>query len=177
MPAWPPRMVIRRSSGLRTLESALYRAGLGPVAGVDEVGRGACAGPLVVAACVLGPIAARGRVLPFLLLLQFGLLFWFLFAPSRIAMALPSEAVQWRFNIVPQGISAELVAQRFELERTELDQYSLDSHNRAAAAQDAGKFDAEIVGLTVTTEDQGEFFFDKDEGIRRGSSIDKLVNM
>lgn len=55
MPAnWPPRAVIRRS-GLRTLESALYRNGLGPVAGVDEVGRGACAGPLVVAACVLGP--------------------------------------------------------------------------------------------------------------------------
>lgn len=52
---WPPRVVIRRSTGLRTLESALYRSGLGPVAGVDEVGRGACAGPLVVAACVLGP--------------------------------------------------------------------------------------------------------------------------
>jgi ribonuclease HII len=52
---WPPRTVIRRSAGLRTLESALYRSGLGPVAGVDEVGRGACAGPLVVAACVLGP--------------------------------------------------------------------------------------------------------------------------
>jgi ribonuclease HII len=52
---WPPRTVIRRSSGLRTLEAALYRGGLGPVAGVDEVGRGACAGPLVVAACVLGP--------------------------------------------------------------------------------------------------------------------------
>ncbi|QZA06338.1 ribonuclease HII [Mycolicibacter heraklionensis] len=54
-PVWPPRTVIRRSPGLRTLESALYRSGLGPVAGVDEVGRGACAGPLVVAACVLGP--------------------------------------------------------------------------------------------------------------------------
>lgn len=54
MPVWPPRIVIRRSTGLRTLESALYRCGLGPVAGVDEVGRGACAGPLVVAACVLG---------------------------------------------------------------------------------------------------------------------------
>ena len=52
---WPPRTVIRKSSGLRTLESALYRNGLGPVAGVDEVGRGACAGPLVVAACVLPP--------------------------------------------------------------------------------------------------------------------------
>lgn len=53
--AWPPRTVIRKAPGLRTLESALYRGGLGPVAGVDEVGRGACAGPLVVAACVLGP--------------------------------------------------------------------------------------------------------------------------
>lgn len=53
--SWPPRTVIRKSSGLRTLESALYRNNLGPVAGVDEVGRGACAGPLVVAACVLGP--------------------------------------------------------------------------------------------------------------------------
>jgi len=53
--SWPPRTVIRKASGLRTLESALYRSGLGPVAGVDEVGRGACSGPLVVAACVLGP--------------------------------------------------------------------------------------------------------------------------
>lgn len=52
---WPPRAAIRKSAGLRTLESALYRNGLGPVAGVDEVGRGACAGPLVVAACVLSP--------------------------------------------------------------------------------------------------------------------------
>src|ERR1700738_3219194 len=52
---WPPRAVIRKSSGLRTLESALHNSGLGPVAGVDEVGRGACAGPLVIAACVLGP--------------------------------------------------------------------------------------------------------------------------
>ncbi|MGB7235786.1 MAG: ribonuclease HII [Rhodococcus sp. (in: high G+C Gram-positive bacteria)] len=54
-PPWPPRPVIRRSSGLRTMESALDRNGLGPVAGVDEAGRGACAGPLTVAACVLGP--------------------------------------------------------------------------------------------------------------------------
>lgn len=51
---WPPRAVIRGSTGLRAMEGALYRRGLGPVAGVDEAGRGSCAGPLVVAACVLG---------------------------------------------------------------------------------------------------------------------------
>ncbi|MFR9731295.1 ribonuclease HII [Saccharopolyspora sp. MS10] len=55
----PPRPVIRRSSGNWALQSAVDRCGLGPVAGVDEAGRGACAGPLVVAACVLRPGDAR----------------------------------------------------------------------------------------------------------------------
>jgi len=50
---WPPRAIVRNAAGLRTLEVTLSRHGLGPVAGVDEAGRGACAGPLVVAACVL----------------------------------------------------------------------------------------------------------------------------
>jgi ribonuclease HII len=59
-PAWrPARAVVRRSSGTWCLQSALHRHGLGPVAGVDEAGRGACAGPLVVAACVLRPGDAR----------------------------------------------------------------------------------------------------------------------
>jgi ribonuclease HII len=51
----PPRAVVRRDSGMWTLQAALHRKGLSPVAGVDEAGRGACAGPLVVAACVLRP--------------------------------------------------------------------------------------------------------------------------
>lgn len=52
---WPPRTIVRKSSGLRTIEATLHRGGLGPVAGADEAGRGACAGPLVIAACVLAP--------------------------------------------------------------------------------------------------------------------------
>jgi ribonuclease HII len=63
-PALPPelrptRAVVRRSAGSWTLQSTLHRHGLGPVAGVDEAGRGACAGPLVVAACVLRPGDAK----------------------------------------------------------------------------------------------------------------------
>lgn len=51
----PPRVPIRRDGSSWALQAALDRRGLGPVAGVDEAGRGACAGPLVVAACVLRP--------------------------------------------------------------------------------------------------------------------------
>ncbi|HWC82218.1 MAG TPA: ribonuclease HII [Pseudonocardiaceae bacterium] len=47
--------MVRRDAGTWALEGALGRRGLGPVAGVDEAGRGACAGPLVVASCVLRP--------------------------------------------------------------------------------------------------------------------------
>lgn len=50
----PRPSVVRRDSGLYAYERALARRGLAPIAGVDEAGRGACAGPLVVAAVVLG---------------------------------------------------------------------------------------------------------------------------
>ncbi len=51
----PPRPVLRRDAGNWALQTALDKRGLGPVAGVDEAGRGACAGPLVIASCVLRP--------------------------------------------------------------------------------------------------------------------------
>jgi ribonuclease HII len=56
-----PRALVRRDAGLAAYESALWRTGFGSVAGADEAGRGACAGPLVVAACVLPP-GRRGRI-------------------------------------------------------------------------------------------------------------------
>jgi len=57
----PPRLVVRRDGPLGGYESALARAGFDAVAGADEAGRGACAGPLVVAACIL-PQGRRGRI-------------------------------------------------------------------------------------------------------------------
>ena len=57
----PRGSALRRDSGLYARERVLARHGLAPVAGVDEAGRGACAGPLVVAAVVL-PEGSRGEV-------------------------------------------------------------------------------------------------------------------
>jgi ribonuclease HII len=57
----PPRLIVRRDTGLNAYEAALARAGFGLVAGADEAGRGACAGPLVIAACVL-PSGRRGCI-------------------------------------------------------------------------------------------------------------------
>jgi ribonuclease HII len=56
-----PRTVVRRESGIFAFERALRRRGFAAVAGADEAGRGACAGPLVVAAAVL-PDGRRGEV-------------------------------------------------------------------------------------------------------------------
>lgn len=55
----PPRAVVRSDAASWALQGALDRKGLGPVAGVDEAGRGACAGPLVVASAVLRPADAK----------------------------------------------------------------------------------------------------------------------
>ena len=57
----PPRTVVHRAAGLYALERALQRRGFDLVAGADEAGRGACAGPLVVAAVML-PQGRRGEV-------------------------------------------------------------------------------------------------------------------
>ncbi len=60
-----------------------------------------------------------------------------------------SELVTDRFQIVPQGISAELLAQEWHLSRDELDAYSLESHRRALAASDEGRFEREIIPIEL----------------------------
>lgn len=71
-----------------------------------------------------------------------------------------------------QGLSAELLATRHYLDRTWLDEYSLTSHQRAAAARESGAFDAEIAPVTT---DSG--VVSHDEGIRQESTLDGLAGL
>ncbi len=78
----------------------------------------------------------------------------------------------WRFTLIPQGESAELVARRYELSRADLDAFSLESHRRAAAATDAGHVTPELVPV-----DHPKGALATDEGIRRDTSLEKLASL
>jgi acetyl-CoA acetyltransferase family protein len=79
-----------------------------------------------------------------------------------------------RYDRTPnQGIGAEMMATKWELSRTMLDQFSLDSHEKAGAAQDSGAFDDQIVGI----KDQDGNVVLKDEGIRRGTTLEKMSQL
>lgn len=97
MIGYPPSSTIRRDAGLYGYQRALARAGLAPVAGSDEAGRGACAGPLVVAAVIL-PDGKRGQV-PKLADSK-------LLVPTtreRVYEEVLARAVAWSAVIIPSG--------------------------------------------------------------------------
>ncbi len=91
------RILVRRNSGLYGYERALARAGLAPVAGADEAGRGACAGPLVAAAAVLSD--AKSKQIP-------GLRDSKLMSPAQRERAyehIVDKAVAWSVVLVSPG--------------------------------------------------------------------------
>jgi len=72
-----------------------------------------------------------------------------------------------------QGLSAEMIAQKWGFSRTRLDEYSALSHERAAAAQDSGAFDDQIVAVFPDVAK----VVAADEGVRRGTTVDKLATL
>ncbi|HXG75920.1 MAG TPA: thiolase family protein [Gaiellaceae bacterium] len=85
-----------------------------------------------------------------------------------------NEKIGERWPIVPQGISAEVLAEEWHLSREELDAYSLESHRRAVAAIDEGRFENEIVAVEVTAAGAAVLFA-VDETPRRDTSLEKLA--
>jgi acetyl-CoA acyltransferase len=78
-----------------------------------------------------------------------------------------------------QGLSAEMIAKKWGFSRTQLDEYSVQSHERAAAAQDSGAFTDQIVPV-FTSDGDGDNAKDvvvADEGVRRGTTVEKLATL
>jgi acetyl-CoA acetyltransferase family protein len=85
-----------------------------------------------------------------------------------------SDALLERFEIVPQGISAEVIADEWGLSREELDAYSLESHRRAIAATEEGRFANEIVPVEASNPHVG-VLVDTDETPRADTSLEALA--
>ncbi|MUL66743.1 acetyl-CoA acetyltransferase [Mycobacterium sp. CBMA 234] len=86
------------------------------------------------------------------------------------------EAFRARYTETPnQGTGAEMMAEKWGLSRTQLDEFSLRSHEKAAAAQDAGAFKDQIVAIKVTDADGNANYVTEDGGIRRGGTVESMA--
>jgi acetyl-CoA acyltransferase len=86
-------------------------------------------------------------------------------------MAFTPELME-RYNLVPQGISAEMIADQWEIPRSELDEIGLRSHQFAARATEEGRFEREIIPFSVN----GDTYV-TDQGIRPDTTIEKLSEL
>jgi acetyl-CoA acyltransferase len=77
-----------------------------------------------------------------------------------------------RYNLVPQGISAEMIADKWEIPRSELDELGLRSHQLAHQATEEGRFEREIVPFQVN----GDTYV-TDQGVRADTSLEKLAEL
>jgi acetyl-CoA acyltransferase len=78
-------------------------------------------------------------------------------------------------GLVPQGISAEMISEKWGISREELDELALESHRRAARATEEGRFEGQIIPVGVTGEDGRTVTVTRDEGIREDTSLEKLA--
>jgi len=84
--------------------------------------------------------------------------------------------------LMPMGITSENVAERFAIDRKSQDEYAVRSHSRASRAQKEGRFDWEVVPVTVRRVDEStgqpsRFEVTKDDGIRHGLTYDKVSSL
>jgi acetyl-CoA acyltransferase len=86
----------------------------------------------------------------------------------------PKMTARYADGLVHQGISAELIAQRWGVTREQCDEIALASHERAAAAIDEGRFTGQYASVPVLDADGTPRLFDADEGVRRGSTMESL---
>jgi acetyl-CoA acyltransferase len=85
-----------------------------------------------------------------------------------------SDKLLDRWQIVPQGVSAEVIAEEWEISREELDAFSLESHRRAVRAIEDGRFVNEVVAVDLTNPHVG-VVFEVDETPRRDTSMEALA--
>ncbi|MDA8351837.1 MAG: thiolase family protein [Firmicutes bacterium] len=88
-----------------------------------------------------------------------------------------SDRLTDRYSIIPQGFSAEMIAEKWELSRESLDQFSYESHQKALQAQQEGRFDNEILPVEAENEDGETFLMEADETPRADTTVEKMSGL
>jgi acetyl-CoA acetyltransferase family protein len=88
---------------------------------------------------------------------------------DQVGAPWPPELME-RYNLIPQGLSAEMIADKWEIPRSELDELAVRSHQHAARATEEGRFERETVPFQVN----GDTYV-ADQGIRPDTSLEKLA--
>jgi acetyl-CoA acetyltransferase family protein len=100
---------------------------------------------------------------------------------SRVALGSDmgelSQKLLDKYDIVIQGISADLVADKYHITRDEMDEFSYHSHMKAIRAIDEGRFKREIVPVPVVDENGNKRMFDTDEHPRRNTTLEKIKSL
>jgi acetyl-CoA acyltransferase len=94
---------------------------------------------------------------------------------DQVGSPWPDELMA-RYNLVPQGISAEMIADKWEIPRSELDELGLRSHQNAARATEEGRFEREMIPMTVKMNGSEETVV-ADQGIRPDTNLEKLSQL
>jgi acetyl-CoA acyltransferase len=94
---------------------------------------------------------------------------------DKVGSPWPDELMA-RYNLVPQGISAEMIADKWEIPRSELDELGLRSHQNAARATEEGRFERETIPMTVKMNGSEETVV-ADQGIRPDTSLEALSGL
>lgn len=88
-----------------------------------------------------------------------------------------SEKLTTRYEIIHQGLSAERIAEKWGFDRKTLDEFSVESHRKAYAAQQEGRFEREIVPVEVALPDGTKTTLKHDEGVRPDTSVEAMANL
>ncbi len=165
---WPesvPATTVDRQCG--SSQQAAHFAAQGVIAGAYDIA--IAAGVEVMSTTPMGASMTPGSV-PF--------------GPNALARYADVEYIEGWKGLIPQGVSAEIIADKWNLSREDLDQIGLESQQRAAVARDEGRFDNEIVPVKVKKLDKetgelidtGDQMATTDEGIRE-STAESLANL
>ncbi len=176
--------VVQAGVGQAPARQAAVKAGIPPVIGATTVNKVCGSGLKTVMLAAQAIKAGDGRLFvaggmenmnmaPYLLP---GARFGYRLNDQRVVDAMVHDGLWCPFEDHHMGNSAEWIARRYEVSREEQDRFALESHRKAVAAQEAGRFQEEIVPVEVRNR-KGTLLFQADEAPRPDTSLEKLARL